>query len=119
MGVIGVEGAGVCGGFSASVAGVELAPAPALEVFFVGLCSLNQHETFTKYTTDEKPTFRGSLPSFLAFGFGLADCEGVAGAAGCAGDAGRPLVVAPAGALGGGGAIERCCGVPIEGCCCV
>lgn len=47
IGVMGVEGAGVCGGFSASVAGVELAPAPALEVLdFVGLYFLNQHKIF-------------------------------------------------------------------------
>lgn len=49
--------------------------------------------------------FRDSFPSFFAFGLGLEAC-GVAGAVGCGGDVGRPLVAVPAGAVGGG--IERC-----------
>ena len=40
MGVIGVEGVGVGGGFSASDDGVAAVTVPAFEPFFVGFCEI-------------------------------------------------------------------------------
>ena len=77
MGVIGVDGVGVGG--SASEAGVAAAPA----VLFLAGFYTNVRKTLSIALSRYQLTLRVSLGSFLPFGFGLEDCEGVGGCVGC------------------------------------